>query len=115
MEVQGGLLDVDAGGSIEAQTASVSAGATLNVDGAFDFTAGGDTFTVAGTITGATSINMLDGDDRLTLSDGADLSGLASPLDGGTGDDTLIANIATTATLGGATGFETLIKEGAGS
>ncbi|MBM0105007.1 autotransporter-associated beta strand repeat-containing protein [Steroidobacter sp. S1-65] len=116
VDVLGGTLDIAAGGGITGITsATVGAGAILNVDGAFDFTAGGDTFAVAGTITGATSINMLDGDDQLTLTDGADLSGLASPLDGGTGNDTLIANIATSATLGGVNSFENLTKAGLGT
>jgi fibronectin-binding autotransporter adhesin len=116
VDVLGGTLNVAAGGGIVGITnASIGAGATLNVDGAFDFTAGGDTFNVAGTITGLTSVNMLDGDDELTLSDGADLSGLASPLDGGTGNDLLVANISTTATLGGVSSFENLTKQGAGS
>ena len=109
-----GLLDVASGAAIEANAATVSAGATLNVDGDFLFTASGDTFAVAGAVTGAGSIHMLDGDDQLTLRDGADLSGLGSSLDGGDGADTLTADIATQATLGGAIGFETLIKEGAG-
>lgn len=112
--VDAGSLDVASGASIEAHTASVEEGATLNVDGDFLFTAGGDTFSVAGAVTGAGSIGMLDGDDQLTLRDGADLSGLATSLDGGAGSDTLTADIATQAVLGGATGFETLVKEGVG-
>src|SRR5690606_11773104 len=52
--------------------------------------------------------------DQLTLFDGADLGGFAGALEGGAGDDTLIADVSTTATLGGATGFETLIKDGGG-
>ena len=115
VQVQAGLLDIDAGGSIQAQTASVSAGATLNVDGAFGFTTGGDELTIAGTVTGAGTIDMLDGDDRLVILDGADLSGLATSLDGGAGNDTLTANIATNATLGGVIGFETLTKQGVGT
>ena len=79
------------------------------------FTSGADTFTVGGNITGAGTINLLDGDDQLTLLDAADLSGLATSLEGGAGNDTLTANVATTATLGGVTGFETLTKHGAGS
>ena len=115
VQVQAGLLDITAGGSIEAQTASVSSGATLNVDGALVFTAGADDFSVGGTVTGAGTIDMLDGDDELTILDGANLGGLATSLSGGTGNDTLTANIATSATLGGVTGFETLTKGGAGA
>ena len=115
VRVQAGLLDIDASGSITAQTVDVSSGATLNVDGALNFTSGADDFTVAGTVSGAGVIDMLDGDDTLTVLDGADLSGLATAIDGGIGNDTLAANIATSATLGGATGFETLSKEGVGT
>lgn len=115
VQVQAGLLDIDAGGSIEAQTVSVSAGSTLNVDGALTFTAGADDFTVGGTVSGASSIDMLDGDDQLTILDGADLSALATSLEGGAGNDTLTADIATSATLGGVTGFETLNKDGVGT
>ena len=114
LQVQGGLLDMVAGVTLGAHTATVSSGATLNVAGSFRFTPGQDTFTVAGTVTGLGSIDMLDGDDDLTLLDGADLRGLTS-LEGGAGTDTLTANIATTAMLGGATGFQTLIKNGGGS
>ena len=115
VQVQAGVLDVAEGGSVATQTANVSADATLNVDGAFNFTAGADTLAVAGAITGSGTVNMLDGDDQLTILDGADLSGLATSLDGGAGNDTLTANITTDATLGGVTGFETLTKQGVGT
>lgn len=113
--IQAGTLDVAGSGSIQAHTTTVSSGATLNVDGALQFTAGADDFTVGGTVTGAGTIDMLDGDDQLRLLDGADLSGLATPIDGGAGNDSLTADIATVATLGGATGFETLTKQGNGA
>src|SRR5690606_26450411 len=55
VEVQAGLLDVTAAGSVVTQTATVGAGATVNVDGAFEFTAGQDSFTVSGTVAGSGS------------------------------------------------------------
>lgn len=113
--VADGLLDVAAGGSVQTQSAEVSADATLNVDGTLGFTSGDDTFTVAGDITGAGTIDMRDGDDHLTLLDNADLSGLQTAVAGGAGNDTLTVDIATVATLGGATEFETLTKQGTGS
>lgn len=114
--VEGGVLGVAASATVTGvQTVTVDSGATLDVDGNVDFTAGGDSFTVAGNVTGMGSIDMLDGDDHLTLLDGADLSGLTSAINGGAGVDTLTIDIATTARLGGATGFETLIKDGVGT
>ncbi|MBM0106341.1 autotransporter outer membrane beta-barrel domain-containing protein [Steroidobacter sp. S1-65] len=114
--VEGGTLGIEANGNVTGvQTATVAAGATLNVDGDFGFTLGGDTFTVAGNVAGRGSIDMLDGDDQLTLLDGADLSGLATALEGGAGHDTLTLDVDSAARLGGATGFETLIKQGNGA
>jgi len=113
--VEGGTLNIGAAGNVTGvEETTVDSGATLNVDGALGFTAGADTFTVAGTVTGGGIIDMLDGDDQLTLLDGADLSGLSTAIDGGAGADTLIIDVGTSATLGGATGFETLIKQGVG-
>lgn len=52
VEVLGGTLNIaNTGGIVGVTSATVGAGATLNVDGAFEFTAGGDTFNVAGTVT----------------------------------------------------------------
>ncbi len=116
VEVQGGSLNIAAAGSLNGvQNVTVASGASLIVDGSFTFTPGADTFTVAGDVSGLSSIDMLDGDDMLTIQDGADLSGLAGPVDGGTGTDTLNADIATSATLGGAIDFETLIKSNTGT
>lgn len=116
VNVDGGTLDVGVAGRIDGvQSATVASGASLVVDGAFSFTAGADTFTVAGNVSGTSTLNMLDGDDTLTVQDGADLSGLATSLDGGSGNDTLNTDIATTATLGGVTGFETLDKTNTGT
>src|SRR5690606_10358377 len=60
--VERGVLDVTAGAALETQSATVDAGATLNVDGDLRFTAGADTFTVAGTVAGLGAIDLLDGD-----------------------------------------------------
>src|SRR5690606_17402854 len=105
---------VTAAGSVVTQTATVGAGATVNVDGAFEFTAGQDSFTVSGTVAGSGSIDMLDGDDELVVRDGANLASLANAIDGGAGHDTLTADIETAATLNGAASFELLDKQGGG-
>ncbi len=116
VNVAGGTLDIGVAGSLTGvQTATVASGATLNVDGVFGFTAGADSFTVAGTVTGASAIDMLDGDDTFTIQDGANLSGLSAPVDGGAGTDTFTADLAGTATLGGAVNFESLNKTNTGT
>ncbi|MDR6842178.1 autotransporter-associated beta strand repeat-containing protein [Pseudoxanthomonas sacheonensis] len=116
VNVDGGTLDIGAAGSLTGvQNATVASGATLNVDGVFGFTAGADSFTVAGTVTGASTINMLDGDDTFTIQDDADLSGLNGPVDGGAGTDTFVTDLAGTATLGGAVNFEALNKTNTGT
>ncbi|MGN7919686.1 autotransporter-associated beta strand repeat-containing protein, partial [Lysobacter sp. 22409] len=116
VNVDGGTLDIGAGGDIGGvNTATVANGANLIVDGAFGFTTGADSFTVAGNVSGSSVIDMLDGDDHLILQDGADMSGLATPIDGGAGIDTLTADFAGNATLGGATDFETLTKTNTGT
>ena len=57
---------------------------------------------------------MLDGDDMLDIQDGADLLGLATPLDGGAGGNILVTDIAGSATLGGMINFATLNKTNIG-
>jgi fibronectin-binding autotransporter adhesin len=116
VNVDGGTLDVGIAGSLTGvQSLTVASGAALNVDGGVLFTPGADTFVAAGNVSGLGTIDMLDGDDTLTLKDGADLSGLATPISGGAGTDTLLANIAGSATLGGVTQFETLSKTNVGT
>ena len=116
VQVQGGSLNIAAAGSLNGvQDATVASGARLIVDGAFTFTPGADTFTVAGEVRGLSTIDMLDGDDTLTIQDGANLSGLSAPLDGGTGSNTLVTDIAASATLGGAIDFDTLNKINTGT
>jgi fibronectin-binding autotransporter adhesin len=116
VNVQGGLLDIGINGSLTGvQNATVASGAALNIEGVFGFTNGADSFTVAGTVTGTSAIDMLAGDDTFTIQDGADLSGLAGPVDGGDGNDTFVADLAGTATLGGAVNFETLNKTNTGT
>jgi fibronectin-binding autotransporter adhesin len=116
VNVDGGTLNIGAAGSLSGvQLATVASGASLVVDGSVQFTPGADSFLVAGNVSGLGTIDMLDGDDTLTLRDGADLSGLAAPISGGAGNDTLVADIAGSATLGGVTQFETLAKTNAGT
>src|SRR5690606_33075801 len=112
--IEGGVLEVASGAALTTQTAAVETGAALEVAGDFLFTSGADLFTIRGTVSGAGSIDLLDGDDHVVIGEGADLSGLLSSLEGGAGNDTLTTDIATAATLGGATGFEALVKDGAG-
>ncbi|HSX65655.1 MAG TPA: hypothetical protein VLF15_13055, partial [Pseudoxanthomonas sp.] len=116
VNVDGGTLDIGVAGSLDGvQNATVASGASLIADGSMVFTPGADTFTVAGIVSGSGTIDMLDGDDHLILQDGADLSGLDNAIDGGSGTDTLTADIAGAATLGGVTNFETLSKTNTGT
>ncbi|VVO51812.1 autotransporter-associated beta strand repeat-containing protein [Pseudomonas fluorescens] len=111
-----GMLNIQAAASFTGvSNATVASDATLNVNGSLGFTTGADNFSVAGNVAGTGTIDMLDGDDQLLLQDGADLSGLTTAIDGGLGDDTLTADITTTAALGGAVNFETLIKSNVGT
>jgi fibronectin-binding autotransporter adhesin len=115
VNVLAGTLNVAAAGAITAQATTVAAGSTLQVDGSYSGTAGSDTLTVAGTVTGTGTLALLGGDDTFTIQDGADTSGLTQAIDGGTGTDTFVADIAGTATLGGAINFETLTKTNTGT
>ena len=73
--VLSGTLNVAAAGDVAGvQSTQISGGATLNVDGSYAGSAGNDTFTVAGTVSGGGSITLGDGDDVLTLQDGAVLN-----------------------------------------
>ncbi|WP_408953732.1 autotransporter-associated beta strand repeat-containing protein [Lysobacter sp. Hz 25] len=115
VNVAAGTLNVTAGGSVAAQTTTVAAGSTLQMDGSYSGTTGNDSFTVAGTVAGAGTLDLLDGDDSFTIQDGADLSGLSNAIDGGAGIDTFVADLAGNATLGGAINFETLTKTNTGT
>ncbi len=93
--VEGGTLNIGSAASVLAVNAtSVLSGATLQVDGLYTGTTGDDTFTVGGIVTGIGSIALDAGDDTLVLNDGADLSGLANSLDGGShvDGDTVVLN-----------------------
>ncbi|MFC5569015.1 autotransporter-associated beta strand repeat-containing protein [Lysobacter yangpyeongensis] len=114
VDLTGGRLEISGTGSVAAQNTTVGAGTTLQVDGSYTGTDGDDTMVVAGTVTGSGTIDLADGDDSFTLRDGADLSGLTSSLDGGAGIDAFIADLAGSATLGGAINFETLTKTNTG-
>ncbi|WP_246192181.1 beta strand repeat-containing protein, partial [Pseudoxanthomonas sangjuensis] len=115
VDLLAGTLEVTAGASVAAQSTSVAAGSTLQLDGSYTGTAGSDTFVVAGAVTGTGTLDMGDGDDSFTIQDGADLSGLLNPVGGGGGIDTFVADIAGDATLGGAVDFETLGKTNTGT
>ncbi|WP_413626380.1 autotransporter-associated beta strand repeat-containing protein [Luteibacter sp. Lutesp34] len=121
VNVNDGVLRVTDAGSIAATTTNILAGATLELadNGSYTGTSGADSFTVAGTVrssgTGTGTVNLGDGDDTFTIQDGADLSGLATPVSGGAGNDTFVADLAGTATLGGAINFETLTKTNVGT
>ncbi|CAK9041997.1 Adhesin BmaC autotransporter (Brucella monomeric autotransporter) [Durusdinium trenchii] len=117
VNVNAGTLDLAAAGSITTvNAATVASGATLDADGAFGFTTGGDTFDISGTVSGAGTFDMLAGDDTLTLRDGADLSGLTASIDGNAGSDTVVVDNATALTFSGTqvTNFETLQKDNTG-
>ncbi|WPN36583.1 autotransporter-associated beta strand repeat-containing protein [Pseudomonas sp. P8_139] len=115
VDVLGGTLNIGPSATVSVQDTTVGNGATLNVDGSFTGTSGNDTMTVAGTLTGTGTVDLLEGDDTFTVRDGADLSGLANAVDGGAGTDTFLADIAGSATLGGAINFETLTKTNTGT
>ncbi|MFC7398203.1 autotransporter-associated beta strand repeat-containing protein [Chelatococcus sp. GCM10030263] len=96
-----------------ASAITVDASGTLRANG--DLGGGSDVVTLLGMLdTGATALSLGDGDDRLTLNDGAALSG---SVDGGAGTDLLQVNNAAPLTLDTArvTGFESLDKELAGT
>ena len=116
-----GLLRVTGTGSVSAVNTNILAGATLELadGGSYTGTSGADSFTVAGTVlssgNGSGTINLGDGDDTFIIKDGADLSGLATPVSGGAGNDTFVADLVGHAVLGGATDFETLTKTNTGT
>ena len=114
MHVRDGVLDIAAGGSVQATTTVIDAGATLQLDGAFTGTAGDDSLVIGGTVAGTGTLSLGDGADHLTVQDGANLAGLLTAIDGGAGTDLLETDIATTASLGGVQGFESLLKTGVG-
>jgi fibronectin-binding autotransporter adhesin len=113
--VDGGRLAIAADAHVAARDTRIAAGARLDLAGTFGGTAANDTLDVAGHIAGPGGIDLGAGDDTLTLRDGADLSGLATAVDGGDGDDRLRVSVAGDATLGGATGFESLQKRDIGT
>jgi fibronectin-binding autotransporter adhesin len=114
VDVMAGLLNVANGAAIEARNTRIDAGAMLRIDGHFGGTMGDDTLSIAGAVAGVGGIDLGDGDDTLTLQDGADLSGLATAVDGGAGRDALRVDFTGVATLGGAVGFESLRKTNSG-
>lgn len=118
--VEAGTLNVQAGTNVVAQAGSalntqVMSGATLNVEGNWTGSDQSDSLDITGRLSGSGTVNLADGNDTLTLHDGADLSALSNAIDGGAGTDLLAADIAGSATLGGATNFETLTKSNVGT
>ena len=87
----------------------------MNVDGTYDGSAGNDTFTVAGTVSGGGNIDLGDGDDTLTLQDGAALNAAVS---GGAGrTDSVVLDNANALTFDGTNvaDFEDLTKQNTGT
>ena len=115
VHVREGMLDIAASGSVQATTTVIDAGATLQIDGAFTGTTGDDSLVIGGTVVGNGTLSLGDGADHLTVLDGANLAGLLTAIDGGAGTDLLETDIATTASLGGVQGFESLLKSGVGT
>ena len=113
--VTAGLLHVTAGSALGAQQLAVESAGVLQLDGDFAATDGDDGAIIAGTVTGPGAFGLGNGNDTLELRDGADLSALASPLDGGAGTNTLQTDIATSATLGSVVNFQDLLKTNTGT
>src|SRR5690606_28687664 len=118
IEVLNGTLNVAATGIVnDVASTTVAAGATLHVDGAYAGTAGDDVFTVAGTVSGAGSVDLGDGDDVLTVVDTASW-GPTTTLEGGGGaGDRVVLDASGTLSFDGAVvaGFEQLEKVGSGT
>jgi fibronectin-binding autotransporter adhesin len=85
VNVREGVLDVTAGGVVSAQTTTVAASATLQVEGKYGGTGGDDSFTSMGTVRGAFDFGA--GNDSVSFV-GGDISGVTA-LNGGTGTDRL--------------------------
>ena len=120
VNVNAGTLAIGVGGALNAptggtQATTVAGGATLNVDGSYGCGAGNDTLTVAGTVSGTGTIDLCDGDDTVTLLDGAVLN---NAIGGGAGaGDLLVLDNASAFTLnaGDTTSFELLQKDNTGT
>ena len=98
-------------GSAGVNTITAGIGGTLRATG--DLGAGADVLDIAGTLnTGGGVFALADGDDDFIIHDGTSLIGA---VDGGTGFDSLNANIAGVADLGAVNTFEELVKSGAGT
>lgn len=115
VRVGGGLLSVNAGGSVVARATSVETGATLDIAGTFAGTTDADTFDIAGTVTGGAPILLDTGDDTLVLRDGANLGVVVDGGAQGIGDRIVLqSDAAMTFDGADATNFEFLDKRGAG-
>lgn len=110
-----GTLRVDAGASlIGIEDLEVAAGATIRVDGALYGTAGGDRFSLLGTLVGTGAVDLGDGADVFVIHDGAILEHAVS---GSDGVDTLVLDSVNLMTFDGihTSGFEALRKLSDGS
>ncbi|UHQ21167.1 autotransporter-associated beta strand repeat-containing protein [Lysobacter sp. KIS68-7] len=113
--VSDGRLDASTDSVLTTRTLNIASGATLSVTTLLSGTAGDDTATIAGLVTGPGRIDFGAGNDTLVVQDGADFSGLWSPVDGGAGNNLLVTDIATSATLGGVANFQSLSKTNIGT
>ncbi|XHS77015.1 autotransporter-associated beta strand repeat-containing protein [Burkholderiaceae bacterium UC74_6] len=116
--LQGGTLQIAAGTTVDPQTTVVGSGTNFVVNGTYNGTAGNDTMDVSGTVSGTGTINLLAGDDVLTLHDGAVLNN-SNPIDGGahSAGDTVVLDNAQAFTLDAAklVNWEFLRKQNAGT
>ncbi|MFC7399274.1 autotransporter-associated beta strand repeat-containing protein, partial [Chelatococcus sp. GCM10030263] len=97
----------------DAGASTITVNGTLRANG--DLGGGSDVLTLAGTLdTAGLALTLGDDDDRLTLSDGAAITGTG--IDGSAGTDALVADNAAAMTLAAAsvTGFESLTKQNTG-
>ena len=84
--VNQGTLEIAAGGAIsDVNAATVASGATMTVTGPIAFTAADNTLSIAGALNSATNMELLAGNDLLTLQATADLTGFTGVFDGGAG------------------------------
>ena len=98
-------------GSSGTNTIMVASGASLHAAG--NLGDGADVLDVSGTVnTGAGTLDLGDGDDTFTIHDGTNVLGTVA---GGAGINTFNTDIAGVADLGAITGFQSLLKTGAGT
>lgn len=113
LTVRSGVVDVASTGGFGAQRIEIAKEATVNNAGAFGGTALADELLLSGTLTG--KAQMLGGDDRVVIADGANFA--QAQFDGGAGSDTLDLTHSAAMTFDNAltANFEHFVKRGAGS